>query len=307
MSEPADRQVVLVFDETGRRIAAGAGLDAAVPAEAIPATLDDLRLQRETAPDAVRVHRVVPEASGAPALVALVDLDAGHGPSDEELVRALGRVLAHELRTPLTTIYGGAQLVADPSVGGTVRDEAAQVVGREAQRLYDVVQDLVLLVRPDTAAVAHEPTLVQRVVARVVRSAEAAAEGVAISADAGPGLPPVIANEELLEHALRNFVGAAVRHAPDGSTVEVTATASPHHVTVRVRDEGAPLSEPEAEHAFDLFAETARTAGDPSGANLAAHVAARVVRAMGGRVRAVPLAEGLAVEVELPRGDASAP
>src|SRR5207244_2915984 len=43
---------------------------------------------------------------------------------------ALGSVLAHELRTPMTTIFGGAQLVSDPRVSGTTRNEAAKSVER---------------------------------------------------------------------------------------------------------------------------------------------------------------------------------
>ena len=48
---------------------------------------------------------------------------------------AFARILAHELRTPVTSIYGGAQLMVDPTISEGTRREAALTVASEAERL----------------------------------------------------------------------------------------------------------------------------------------------------------------------------
>lgn len=239
-----------------------------------------------------------PESAAVPA-----GTSADPAAQNERTLAALARVLAHELQTPLTTIYGGAQLVADPALSEAARVEAAHVVGREAQRLYDVVQDLVVLVRPESGTGDAEPILVQHLVAEVVGVEHLVDETVAIETSVSATLPPVLANAELLAHVLRNLVGAAIRHAPPGTSVTVGAVATEAEVTIEIRDAGPGLTAAEAAAAFDLFATSPRTFDDPSGANLRAHVAARIVAAMGGSIRAAPQDSGLEVSLSLPRGD----
>ena len=79
-------------------------------------------------------------------------------------------VLSHELRTPITTIYGNTQVmrrVADPA---TQREMLADVES-EADRLYRLVEDLLILSRAETGLrIEGEPVLLQHLIGAVLTS-----------------------------------------------------------------------------------------------------------------------------------------
>jgi len=54
-------------------------------------------------------------------------------------------ILSHELRTPVTTIYGGAELLATRALDARRRRTLAADVRAEADRLYRLVEDLVVI------------------------------------------------------------------------------------------------------------------------------------------------------------------
>ena len=80
-------------------------------------------------------------------------------------------LLSHELRTPVTTIYAGATVLGRPSGALTdeVRAEILADVGAEADRLYRLVEDLLVLARFDEGIpLGLEPNLLQRLVPQVI-------------------------------------------------------------------------------------------------------------------------------------------
>ena len=76
-------------------------------------------------------------------------------------------ILSHELRTPVTTILAGSKVLARRQhLPGSTRAELIEDIEAEAERLYRLVEDLLVLARfeerpPD--AFASEPLLLQRI------------------------------------------------------------------------------------------------------------------------------------------------
>jgi signal transduction histidine kinase len=214
---------------------------------------------------------------------------------------ALGSVLAHELRTPMTTIFGGAQLVSDPRVSETTRNEAARSVGREAQHLNRIIEDLVVLVRSSRdSPPGLDPVMLQHVVPRAVASTKATRPRASIEVSLPQSLPPVMGAEEQVDHVVHNLLDHAVVYSPPGGTVRIEARRAGHSVEVHVLDDGPARDEMTALGAFDLFHTSARTAADPSGANLGLVVTRRLVLAMGGRIWASNEAPGGELAFSLP-------
>jgi K+-sensing histidine kinase KdpD len=214
---------------------------------------------------------------------------------------ALGSVLAHELRTPMTTIFGGAQLVSDPRVSETTRNEAARSVEREAQHLNRIIEDLVVLVRSSRdSPPGLEPVMLQHIVPRAVASIKAARPRASIEVSLPSSLPPVMGAEEQVDHVVHNLLDHAVVYSPLGATVRVEARRAGRDVEVHFVDDGPGRNELAAMGAFDLFHTSSRSTADPSGANLGLVVTRRLVLAMGGRIWASSAAPGGELAFSLP-------
>ena len=215
-----------------------------------------------------------------------------------DLREAFASVVSHELRTPVTTIYGGAQLLVDPAMSEATRSEAAAAVAEEAEHLYRVVEDLVVLARYDQPlTTTDDPVLLQRFVPEVVAS-EASRGGIRVTVDVPAGLPAVVARGGYVEQVVRHLVTSAVRFSPRDGAVSVTARVAGEAVEVLVRDSGSSITEAEAAQVFDLFHRSARTVTDASGANMSLFVCKRLVEAMGGRIWARPREDDAGVELD---------
>ena len=102
---------------------------------------------------------------------------------DERDRQAFLDILSHELRTPVTTIYGGAQLLAKRDLKGQRRRALAEDVRVEADRLYRLVEDLVILVNSDRDGIhpVGEPVAVGRLVSAAIEREVASHPGVRIA------------------------------------------------------------------------------------------------------------------------------
>lgn len=159
---------------------------------------------------------------------------------------ALLRSVSHDLRTPLSTIRAVASDLreGEGDYDDATRDELLDLVVDEAERLDRFVANLLSLSRveagalePDLQAVALEELLEQcvRRHARLVRDRK-------VSIDVPLTLPLVDADWTLIDQAVANLVANAVRHAPAGSRIWVSAREEePGWVAVRVRDQGPGL------------------------------------------------------------------
>jgi K+-sensing histidine kinase KdpD len=215
-------------------------------------------------------------------------------------------VVSHELRTPITTIYGGTRVLARRwrDLEPDARDEILRDVVEEADRLYRLAEDLLVLTRVErgTLDVGDEPVNLGRLVTRVVGSERARWPGVTFEVRLPPDLPSVQGEDTYVEQVLRNLLGNAAKYGEAGSTVTVVAEATPTDVELRVLDQGPGFDEGEADRLFDLFYRSPATATSVAGAGIGLFVCRQLVAAMGGRIRAErPPGGGTAFVVSLPR------
>lgn len=196
-------------------------------------------------------------------------------------------ILSHELRTPVTTIYGGARVLATSDLTPERRRSLAEDISAEADRLYRVVEDLVILVRSERDGIrpVGEPVaLGQLVMAAVGREAIRHPQArILVSGDRDAAADR--ADEVLVSHVIRNLLDNAIRYGGD-EPIEVVIETAVSDVSVRVIDQGDP---PEAhDQPFAVWSGARATAAARAGAGIALYVADRLVRAMGGRMWARP-------------------
>jgi len=212
-----------------------------------------------------------------------------------ELRDAFNSIVSHELRTPITSIYGGAKLLArrDRALDEQTRQELLDDLEEEADRLYRLVEDLLVLSRSERGTVerAEDPVLLQRVVERVVKSEQSRWPGVTFEAHT-ISAPTARGDETYVEQVLRNLLSNAAKYSPAGSTVAIVVDETPEGVRARVLDEGAGIDPGESARLFELYYRSPLNASSVSGAGIGLFVCRALVEAMGGRIWAMRRPEG---------------
>ncbi len=213
-----------------------------------------------------------------------------------EFREAFMDVISHELRTPITTIYGLTQLLAKPGRRDdpTERTSLLGDVRAEAERLYRLVEDLLVLSRVEHGrlAVETEPIELRRFLQRVARSAAAEWPSIVLSLDLEPHLPIVGGEVTYVEQILRNLLDNAAKYSPPGTLVSLSAREEGDAVAIRVIDGGPGIPDDAAERVFELFYRDPESARIASGSGIGLFVCARLVKVMGGRVWALRRPEG---------------
>ena len=201
-------------------------------------------------------------------------------------------VLSHELRTPVTTIFAGSKVLArdDGQLPPETRKEIFSDIVVESERLHRLVEDVIAMTRfgEDEGEVGTEPVLIQRVLPVVIRSEELRWPGVTFVVDLPSGVPTVVADPTYVEQVVRNLLSNAAKYGGIGTTVRISVEAGVEEIIVTIADDGPGFPEEEAERLFELFFRSARTSTSAAGAGIGLFVCARLIKAMGGRIWAVP-------------------
>ncbi|MGW8319753.1 MAG: ATP-binding protein [Candidatus Promineifilaceae bacterium] len=199
--------------------------------------------------------------------------------------------VSHELKTPLTTIKTYLMLLQR---GRKEKREAyLNVVNREADRLTNIIEDLLDLSALDTGKIPSRfaPTNVQTVVEEtlVSCSARALAKGIELQSDLSQDLPPVLADSNQLEQVLSNLVVNAINYTPPKGQVKVSAgqesVDGETAIWLRVADSGPGIAPEELPHLFERFyrGKAARDSNAP-GTGLGLTICREIINRHNGRI-----------------------
>lgn len=195
-------------------------------------------------------------------------------------------IISHELRTPITTIYAGSSVLAR---GGALSPPATHTlaldISAEAARLYDLVEDLIVVARLERRVLdpIDEPVLLQRVADATTRVVTGRVPDVVFARDGVKDPPPVLGDATYIEQAARDLLLAAARFGGEGRpvTLRLDHEDGSTEVAFRVMDRGPQLTAHEEERAFDL--PNGSAVGRLAGAGVGPFVARHLIEAMGGR------------------------
>jgi two-component system OmpR family sensor kinase len=223
----------------------------------------------------------------------------------EQQVRQFVADASHELRTPLATIHGYAELSRRTPEDAEALLLALNKVETEADRMSDLVADLLLLARLDSGRpLAREDVDLTRLLL------EAVADARVVSPDhkwqlALPDEPvTVVGDGARLHQVITNLLSNARSHTRAGTTVTVTAQSRDDKVMIEVHDDGPGLPDELGDEVFDRF-----TRGDSSrtrasgGAGLGLSLVSAIAAAHGGSASVSSRPGDTNFTVTLPRGD----
>jgi two-component system sensor histidine kinase KdpD len=215
----------------------------------------------------------------------------------ERLRSSLLSSVSHDLRTPLSAITGAASSLLHGQVpldAPTAR-ELLEMVRDEAERLNRLVQNLLQMTRLESGAlqVCKEWFPLEEVVGAALARLGTQLRDRPVTTRIPEELPLIPMDDVLIEQVLINLLDNAIKHAPAGSPIEISAAMGEGGVTVEVADRGAGLRPGEEEQVFEKFYR-----GDPGttrGAGLGLAICRGIVEAHGGRIGAANRPEGGAV------------
>jgi two-component system sensor histidine kinase KdpD len=177
--------------------------------------------------------------------------------------------VSHDLRTPLATIRASVDGLTSTDLHLDEADRAALVgtLAESTARLERLIDNLLDLSRLQTGSV--RPVLRATSLDEIVPFAVEGYPTGAVLLDVPDDLPLVHTDPGLLERVLANLVSNAVRHAPPGSPVVVSAAVVGRGIVVRVVDEGPGIPDELKEHMFAAFQRLGDTTGTGLGLGLA--------------------------------------
>ena len=209
---------------------------------------------------------------------------------------------SHELRTPLTVIRSSLEhLTRHPERPVGESQEALGDIEAEVAHLTGLVDDLLLLARSDSGAVALDRMTLDLsdVVFDAVTPLERIAgdRGVRLSVDPEPVM--VAGDSARLRQLVTILVDNAIRHSPREGLVEVVVRREGETAWMEVRDQGPGVRPEDRPHVFDRFY---RAPGAPQGGTgLGLSIAAWVAAQHAGRIGVANRTEGgAAFRVEVP-------
>lgn len=210
--------------------------------------------------------------------------------------RDLIATVSHDLRTPLATTRAMVEAITDGVVSEPAEvDRYLHLIRGETQHLSRLIDDLFELSQIESGALELQcaPTRLPLLVEQTLDAyqAQAREQGVELTLEDSPLIPPINADAARLQRVLRNLVDNALHYTPSGGMVRVATRLDGDAALVSVSDSGPGLSPEELERVFDQFyrGERARSratpaAGHVAGAGLGLAIARALVHAHGGRI-----------------------
>jgi two-component system sensor histidine kinase CpxA len=252
---------------------------------------------------ATRIGSKRPDEIGE--LARAFDLMAGRIETLLAAERRLLQDVSHELRSPLARLGFAIELARS---GGDPK-QSLDRIKRDVDRLSSLVGELLQLTSAEgdphsrILKLVGLDDLLHELVDDCGVEAEAKQCRLALS-ESGESPVLVLGDRELLRRAIENVLRNAIRHAPEGSIIEVELQASAESSKVTIRDFGSGVPEEALGMIFEPFFrvddDRSRASG---GVGLGLSIARRSIDLHRGRIEAANARPGLRVSIALPIAD----
>lgn len=208
----------------------------------------------------------------------------------ENLRRDFVANVSHELKTPITSIKGFVETLLDGAIKDPVEAERfLKIVAKHADRLNAIIEDLLMLSRLEQGG--KEGMEMQKAgLCGLVNSAvevcarRAAEKNISIAVECSEELT-TIANPPLIEQALINLIGNAVKYSADGKTIVVSAKADNGGIVLSVKDQGYGIEKQHLDRIFERFYRVDKgRSRQEGGTGLGLSIVKHIAQAHGGTV-----------------------
>jgi PAS domain S-box-containing protein len=243
------------------------------------------------------VHRA--DGSRRGAVLVARDVTAAH--EVEQLKADFLATISHELRTPLTPLKGFVQTVR---ARGAVLDpeqtfQMFEGMGKQVERLEDLVADLLTIADLDNEATPHETTVISLHDAAEQALAQERAGTERVEVESGEGVNAV-GDRKAVTRIMRALISNGLKHTEGSVTIAFRTDAEQAHVDVI--DEGPGVPPWEHERIFERFGRLGDHLRRTQGPGLGLAIARALAENMGGSVAITSdVTQGSVFTLSLPR------
>ena len=205
--------------------------------------------------------------------------------------------LSHELRTPLNVIFGYARMLQTNSIPVDPRQQAIDVIERNAVAQSQLIEDLLDMSRITTGKLrlTSEPIAIAPVLRDALEGVPPAADAkrVVVDVNLDPFAGMVTADRTRLQQVFWNLLTNAVKFTGQGGHVNVSLRRDGDHVEITVSDNGLGIAPDFLPYVFEPFRQaTTRLARAHGGLGLGLAIAKQLVELHGGTIDASSGGEG---------------
>lgn len=212
--------------------------------------------------------------------------------------------VTHELKTPLTSIMGYIELLKGEPREEAVRLNFYEIMQIEAERLQNLIDDLLLLSEIENNPDVHlQSCSVGEILEQTLRSLEPLAGkcGVTLRAKAQPDLY-MTANPLRLRQLFTNLLDNAVKYNRPGGFVEAGLSRQGDELVLRISDSGIGIDPVHFERLFERFYRVDKSRSrEMGGTGLGLSIVKHIVQLYGGEIQVESSpGEGSVFTVRLP-------
>jgi signal transduction histidine kinase len=163
--------------------------------------------------------------------------------------------VVHDLKNPVNAMDLHAQLLLrESNLAPRVR-ESLQEIREEVRSLLRLVLNLLDISKSEEGQLAPRKVEVNlsELSQTVLDAMQVKAKAGAVTLASKMAVERVVADPDLLRRILENLLDNALRHAPENSTVRLSAVPRDKTIEIRVQDEGPGVSEDMREKIFERF------------------------------------------------------
>lgn len=217
-------------------------------------------------------------------------------------------LLAHELRNPLAPLVNAAQILRHVR-DAEAKEEAVKIIERQVWHMVRLIDDLLDVSRITRGAIQLRKERVD--LALIIQSAAAAVRPAMEARQhqftvSGPSTPVLLhVDPTRLTQVLANLLNNAARYTPPGGQIWLTAAKAGGQAVIRVRDNGAGLSDAARSRLFQMFSRAeSEPTGNKEGLGVGLALARKLTELHDGTIEAHSEGEGQGSEfvVRLPVG-----
>ena len=184
----------------------------------------------------------------------LLFFDESYKEANENMRREFAANVSHEMKTPLQSISGYAELLRNGMVKDDHQSEVYDRVYYEAQRMIQLVNDVIKLshLDEDNLNIPKEKIDLCELSRQIVETIRPEIRN-GVTMDFKGSEAFVYGNRELLQTIVSNLCENAIRYNHDNGRVDVLVSEKDEKVLLEVKDTGVGIDEKDHERIFERF------------------------------------------------------